>query len=190
MIPFLEFFHISLRKNSKRRKVMQNLKILISFCAMVILAAAMAGAQSGETENKIGFGGQGYAFFAPGVIVVNGHSLGAAHVGGGGEAVFGNGMGIGAEAGYVGAWEGFGQGATILSIDGSYHFNRSRKVSPFVTGGYSLGISSDSLGNMVNFGGGIHYWFRKRLGLRLEFRDHVDRSGGQLLEGRIGIAFR
>ena len=48
--------------------------------------------------------------------------------------------------------------------------------------------------NGVNFGGGVNYWFRERVGLRLEFRDQV----GIELEGpsshfyglRVGLSFR
>jgi hypothetical protein len=77
----------------------------------------------------------------------------------------------------------------ILSFNGSYHFGRSQKLSSFVSGGYSIGIREGHI-SLANFGGGTNYWFRDRVGLRLEFRDHVDRDHNQYLSGRIGLAFR
>jgi len=44
---------------------------------------------------------------------------------------------------------------------------------------------------MVNFGGGVNWWFKRGLGLRLEVRDHVPTTGnGHLLGFRIGLSFR
>jgi hypothetical protein len=42
----------------------------------------------------------------------------------------------------------------------------------------------------VHFGGRVNYWFRKRMGLRLEFRDHMDMHNDHYLSGRIGFSFR
>jgi hypothetical protein len=169
---------------------MRSLIFLIAGIGIVLSGPASVNAQSTGHDGKTGSSGQGYVFFAPGALVVNGSSLGMAHIGGGGEAVLKNGIGIGAEAGYVGAWKGFSHGVTLISFNGSYHFNRNRQMSPFVTGGYTLGIASGELGNLFNIGGGLHYWFRERMGIRLEFRDHIDGFGDQCMEGRIGFAFR
>lgn len=148
---------------------------------------AMTFAQSID-EHK----GQGYVFFAPGATSPGG--TGTAHIGGGGEGLVYKGLGVGAELGYLAPWQSFGNGLGVLSLDGSYHFLPHRgegKVVPFVTSGYTLFFRSGTA-NGVNFGGGVNYWFRDHLGLRLEFRDNVWTTYGTAhhVGFRIGLAFR
>jgi len=161
----------------------------------VLSVCAYAGpdpAEEPETEHRA----QGYAFFAPsGVFTKYGHT-GTVHFGGGGEALVYKGIGIGAELGYLAPWKYMGSGIGMLSVDGSYHFTRNRKVSPFITGGYSLAFRDGHI-NLVNFGGGMNWWVTDRFGLRLEFRDHLYRQtrmyptqNVHYLGGRIGVAFR
>jgi len=114
------------------------------------------------------------------------------HFGGGGELYLYKGLGIGVEVGYLGATQDLGEGIGIFSANGLYNFSRGdRKVQPFVTGGYSLAFRSGTL-NAINFGGGVHYWFSRKVGLRLEFRDHLSPSYADehLWQGRIGFDFR
>ena len=70
---------------------------------------------------------------------------------------------------------------------GYYHRGRdsSRKFVPFVSGGYTAKI-------FINFGGGIQYWAKERLGLRLELRDHrtLYSDSFDAYEIRLGLAFR
>jgi hypothetical protein len=115
-------------------------------------------------------------------------------VGGGGEHVFGPGIGIGAELGAVGPWRNYRSAIGMFSVNGSYHFLRDRrKIDPFAGGGYTLGFRSGSI-NLGNFGGGLNYWFGDRIGLRVEFRDHVYASGRSpdvhYWGFRFGITFR
>jgi hypothetical protein len=81
----------------------------------------------------------------------------------------------------------------VLSANGLYDFGRTRsaKISPFLTAGYSLAFR-EGTANALNFGGGIHYWFARRFGLRMEFRDHVSPDGWNehFWQGRVGIGFR
>jgi len=62
-----------------------------------------------------------------------------------------------------------------------------------MTGGYTR-FFGDGSANGFNFGGGLNYWFKERIGLRLEVRDNVlvIASGGQIhfVGFRIGLAFR
>ena len=115
------------------------------------------------------------------------------HFGGGGEAYVYKGLGFGAEIGYLSPIKALDQGLGCLSINGLYAFRGSAggKVVPFISGGYSLLFRSGTL-NAVNFGGGINYWFTRKVGLRLEFRDHVSPAYFQdhLLQGRVGITVR
>jgi hypothetical protein len=135
--------------------------------------------------------GQGYLFIGPGMYIGFVDSIAILHVGGGGEALVYEGLGLGAEAGAIGALQESRGGLGLFSVNGSYHLSRQRKISPFLTGGYSS-VSGNGQRNLVNFGGGVNYWLRERMGLRLEFRDHVyaDGTGRQLLGFRVGFAFR
>lgn len=135
--------------------------------------------------------GQGYVFFAPGVITGGGVSEGTFHFGGGGEGFLYKGLAAGGEIGYVAPWKDSGQGIGLLSLDGSFHLKRSSRLSPFVTGGYSLAFRSGHA-NGVNYGGGVNWWISEGKGLRLEFRDHVETQFTDVhyVGFRIGFAFR
>ena len=136
---------------------------------------------------------EGYAFVAPGALTAAGFTNGTLHVGGGAEHVFSSRVGLGAEIGAVGSWRNYHTAIGMFSVNGSYHFTDDRKIDPFVTGGYSLAFRSGSA-NFGNFGGGLNYWFRRRLGLRVEVRDHVhisSRTPNLHYWGvRFGVAFR
>jgi hypothetical protein len=164
------------------------------FFTLSAFASAVSAAAQPESEKE--HRGQGYVFFAPGGIFEGGYHTGTAHFGGGGEGLIYKGIGLGAEVGYLTPWRDFSQGIGMASVNGSYHFMRNRTVSPFVTAGYSLGFREGHI-NLVNFGGGVNWWMNDRIGLRLEFRDHIyseshfnhtDRF--HYLGGRIGFAFR
>ena len=137
--------------------------------------------------------GQGYAYFAPGLTSGEDPTI---QIGGGGEAVFGNGVGVGADLSYLKLVEfrSYG-GLGVASLNGSYHFlkaTKSGKLVPFVTGGYSGFFRSGAYGNGFNYGGGINYWFHERVGLRVEFRDQivVDSDTYRYAGVRVGVSFR
>ena len=133
----------------------------------------------------------GHLFAAAGGTAPNG--TGTLHFGGGGEGVFSNGAGVGAELGYVHAFRDFTSGVGVFAINGSYHHLKSgSKTTPFITGGYS-GFFRDGYSNGINFGGGVNYWFKERTGLRVEFRDHIalgDSEAAHFLGVRVGLTFR
>jgi len=169
---------------------MRTLRLFAITAALVLCLSACAYAGSNASQNtESEHNGQGYAFFGPGALTGDGYTTGMAHIGGGGEILVYKGVGVGAEVGYFTPWRDFRNGIGIVSVDGSYHFNRTRKLSPFVTAGYSWGIRNGHV-DLFNFGGGIHYWFHDRVGLRLEFRDHLYKDSDHFLSGRIGLSFR
>lgn len=178
---------------SEREMAMRILKRFVLSASMILAFSLGANAQSSASQGEgREYRGQGYVFFAPGTIVGNGYSTAAVHFGGGGEGFLYKGIGLGAEGGYLTPWRNFGSGIGVASVNGSYHFNRDRKLSPFISGGYSLAFRSDTA-NLFNLGGGVNYWFRDKVGLRLELRDHIysDRSSNtHYLAGRIGFSFR
>jgi hypothetical protein len=173
---------------------MQRFKCFALSAAMLILASAWAhaGSSFAQSKNEDLHNGQGYVFFAPGGVFEEGGHIGTLHIGGGGEALLYKGIGVGAEIGYLTFWKDFNAGIGILSANGSYHFMRDRKLSPFVTGGYTLGFRAGHV-NLFNFGGGVNWWMSERYGMCFEFRDHVYRDDGEsshYLAGRIAFAFR
>ena len=156
------------------------------FVILLVVLLHFAAAAQGKDRR-----GQGYFFVAPTTTTAGGFGL---HVGGGGEGLVYEGLGVGGEIGYLGAAQELSQGIGVLSPNVSYNFtkaSKSGKFAPFVTGGYSLLIGSDAV-HALNVGGGANWWFKDRLGLRLEFRDHVAlRFGSTHIFGvRIGLAFR
>ena len=132
--------------------------------------------------------GQGYVFAAPGGVERGGDAT--LHFGVGGEGLIYKGLGAGAELGFMGPPRYMEEGFGVFSVNGSYHFRRDQKLVPFVTSGYSLFFRNGSA-SLVNFGGGGHYWFHDRLGLRVEFRDHVQPNPTvNFWEFRFGLSFR
>ena len=53
-------------------------------------------------------------------------------------------------------------------------------------------FTGDGSLNAINLGGGLHWWFKDRIGLRLEVRDHIPlvESSFHVVGFRIGLAFR
>jgi hypothetical protein len=135
--------------------------------------------------------GQAYVFVAPGLWTHDEIVSGTLHFGGGGEAFIHKGLAAGAEIGYVMPWRTPSDGIGMLSLDGSYHVPRGSKVAIFVTGGYSLGFHSETA-NLINFGGGATYWFKKREGIRFEVRNHFYTASVRkdYLDFRLGFSFR
>ena len=151
-----------------------------------VLAHVSAFGQSGGEPRWWGYGFGGVGGTSSG-------SVATLHVGGGGEGLVYKGLGLGAEVGYVSPFEDPGDGIGILSTNVSYHFVKpksNQKLVPFVTGGFSLAFRNSSIGG-GNFGGGVQYWVRPRLGLRFEFRDHIFSSDTpHLYSFRVGLTFR
>jgi len=172
----------------------RTMAIVTAVVALVSVHGA-AFAQSGAAAPARPASGLGYGFAGFGAATADGESVAIWHGGGGGEAIFRDAVGVGAEIGYLGLFEESGLG--ILSVNGSYHFNGgrapARRVRPFVTGGYSLGFAGGGHANLFNVGAGVDYWLKPKVGLRLEFRDHVWAEGDetlQLLGVRVGVTFR
>lgn len=158
-------------------------KITLAFTLLFLLPAIVA-AQTAETRR-----GWGYGFFGVGGTTTSDSVI--LQGGGGGEGLIYKGVGVGAEAAAFGNIGGSGGG--MVSVNGGYHFQSSRspqKLVPFVTAGYTFLAPSDET-NLFNFGGGVNYWAGERVGLRVEFRDHVfPQSGNHLFGVRVGVTFR
>ncbi len=160
-------------------------KALVAMLAAVIVMALpqLAGAQNNGT--------QAFIFAAPGGESPGGSSL--LHLGGGAEGfLHGGPVAISGDLGYMTPMAHWGSGVGILDLDGGYHWNtRDKKITPFVSGGYTLGFR-DGHFNAMNFGGGVNVWMSRHNGLRLEFRDiyHPGTYSFQYINVRIGLTFR
>jgi hypothetical protein len=157
-----------------------------------ILLTMITGLASAQTARE--HHGYGYGFGAPGASVGDGGSNATLHFGVGGERLVYKGLGAGGEIGYVGSMTDLSAGIGVGSGNASYHFKTaasSGKLDPFLTGGYSLAFRSD-VASGFNVGGGVDYWFKERLGLRVEVRDHVFPvfRNMNLIGVRIGLTFR
>lgn len=181
LVPAFFRFQFKFKEVTMRRLV------LVSLCLFTLSALA----QAQESPPRV----FAHTFFGGGGAFADGDAAGSLHFGGGGEGLIYKGLGAGAEIGYLFPRQSFGDGIGILSTNGLYRFGNDsgRKVTPFLTAGYSLGFRSGTA-NMVNFGGGVDYWVRERMGLRLEVRDHVSPGGPapatHFLMFRVGLVGR
>ncbi len=132
----------------------------------------------------------GYVFVAPGAASVNGTSAGLIHLGVGGEAVLPMGIGAGAELGFLGSTSLDALGS--LSLNGYYHFHRDGSWKPFATAGYSNFFTFTGHQNLANIGGGVNYWYRDHVGIKLEFLDHFSTgtNSANYAEFRFGFDFK
>ena len=115
---------------------------------------------------------QYYAFVAPGAFISEGAAT--MEFGGGAEWFVSDVLAMGVDGSIMLYPECFNCGGYLLgSVNGSYYPVTSSKLSPFVTAGIGW-AAGEARVTLLNFGGGVNYWFRPGLGLRVEVRDHVD----------------
>lgn len=78
----------------------------------------------------------------------------------------------------------------LPSVNLTYHFG-TRPLRPFITGGYTALIGSHEFFNL-NIGGGVNYWIRERIAVRVEFRNHALFAATTLNSYglRVGLALR
>jgi hypothetical protein len=149
--------------------------------------AAAPSAQAGSDRPV-----NGYVFVGPGVS--SGNSITFLNYGIGAEGRIKGGFGVAGEIEGFAPGESFRRGFGIASANAGYQFlnaSSSGKVVPFVSGGYSLFFAS-GVDNGINFGGGVNYWFKERVGLRFEIRDHmlVPSPDVHYIGFRFGLTFR
>jgi hypothetical protein len=162
----------------------------LAVLAGILLPARPAGAQA------LGYGIAGPAGYSG----FFGTSAPAVHAAGGGEVLVGGWSGgqVGG-GGEFGLLASTGGGLFITSANAVVHFRPSQptpvrsRLSPFVTGGYTRMSSGEGAFNGWNAGAGTDVWLKPRVGLRIEFRDHVRSDGRgsvQYWALRAGVVFR
>ena len=158
---------------------------------IVALAGGIALGRSADAQ-ALGYGIAGPAGYSG----FFGDSSQAVHVAGGGEVLVGGRVGGGGEFGLLANANG---GLFITSANAVFHFVPSQpspvrsRLSPYVSGGYTRMSSGEGAVNGWNAGIGTDIWLEPRVGLRVEFRDHVrpdSRGGVHYWALRAGVAFR
>lgn len=132
---------------------------------------------------------QGYVFTAPGVL--SGLDVGTLEVGGGFQWMTYRGWSLGFDASLMGLPDCFYCGGLVLgSFDAAYHFAKpSRRLAPFVLGGFGGVFTGEDAVPFVGFGGGINYWLDRGIAFRIEVRDRVISEGVHSLGMRLGVTF-
>lgn len=137
--------------------------------------------------------GQGYVFQGVGASAYRQYAEVLGATGGGGEGVFWKGLGAGADISAAYPYRYVRGAIGLASVSAVYHFTAGRedtKWDPFVLGGYTLMFRSGTA-HAYHVGGGMTYWFHRRLGARVEFRDQRDRYSELAFPVvRFGISFR
>jgi hypothetical protein len=166
-------------------------KTILTILAFLGCSVAASAQQSGSYM---------YAFGGPVVVPRsaftrwNGNFV---HVGGGGEGRLTDRFALGGELGVLKpVTNQYAVRTGLASVTPAYHFiprDSNRRIDPFVDGGLSLLFGSGG-GIAAHYGGGVNYWVGRRVGLRLEFRDHLwSPEAGEaihLIGFRIGVTFR
>ena len=117
------------------------------------------------------------------------------HLGGGGDLFITDRVAIGGDIGFIGQTDYLEGGLGLASINASYRFGQwTSRTRPFLTGGYSR-LFRDGHLNALNFGAGLDRWLSGRLGVRVEFRDHIPAfsEGGfdaHVVDVRVGLILR
>jgi len=120
-----------------------------------------------------------------------GSSFNAATFGVGSDVFVYKGAAISPSVGYLTQFDNGGRGVGVLTLNGSYHFLRGKgKFEPFVTAGYGALFNFGDGLSTFNYGGGANYWFKKRLGFRVEVLNFQYESDRELTSVRFGLSFR
>jgi hypothetical protein len=162
------------------------MKNIIKATTMAVLAATLSFGQTQKVSKSQGYVYQGFS----GDFIDGSGAVG--NTGVGGEGVFWKGISAGGDISGVYPFRCLSCIIGVVDLNGGFHFNAGRtdrKLEPFVTAGYSFYFRGDSASGS-NFGGGIVYWFKPKLGLRFEVREHRIQSSHAFTQFRIGLSFR
>ena len=165
---------------------MRRTEQFVAIFAFILLLPAAAAAQNGPV---------GYVFGGAGASTLTGSSTSGYNFGVGAEYRVRR-FSAGGEIGGISLRRNLGLTTkrslmALGALNASYHFRSGKRGSrvrdPFVTAGISL---LNGTNGFLHYGGGMNYWFRRRVGLRFEFRDHVDGDGDHIWQVRVGFNFR
>jgi hypothetical protein len=155
----------------------------------IVASSSISLAAADPQSQAFRYRGSGYGYFNVGACQ---HAYTIVGVGGGGEAFLWKGLTLGVEGGYQRFINDVGFGEAYVPV--GYHFvdrDRPAKWDPFVSVA-PLGVygGRNNINLAGHVGGGVTYWFKDRLGLRMEFRSHVFSGPEITAQARVGISFR
>ena len=161
--------------------------------AVIALLCVSATAQTipvPESEKPFRYNGSGYVVLGMGACK---HRVTNTSLAGGGDAFLWQGLTLGGDIGYYRFVERNSNPFGIASLNIGYSFvNRDTpgRIEPFLRAGFPGAAFAHGGGTAAfSLGGGLNYWFRKRMAIRAEFRaTGVDEEA--LAMFRIGLAFR
>lgn len=162
---------------------MKKLHLVASASTLALPLAAQEKSHAWQGYGYYGFGARGEAPYQDSMY--NTYGAGA-------EGFLYRGLALGIDGGYLSQVPGYSaKGFVLVAPDVSYHIGRGRKFVPFAAFGVG-GIASDyGFGLMAHLGGGFSYWFKDRVGVRVEYRQVQTSSDiGALPMIRFGVTFR
>jgi hypothetical protein len=155
---------------------------ILLLASLVLFAAASAHAQDAPSPELFTL------FAGAGALAKQGHALGELQAGASfDEAPIDAWYGLSLEGAYLGAWTTAKANSGSLSLDymaawnldsprenrtakgNTYKTNHAQNFFPFVSAGYTRLFS---VGNAVNFGGGLDYCLNHKNAIRIELRDY------------------
>lgn len=156
----------------------------------LVFLAALSTAPGAETETAQRYSGSGYVATGVGTCM---HAVPTVSVVGGADVFVFRGLALGGEIGYYRFIETRSSGFGVTALNVGYHFvNRRRpgRIEPFVAAGVLGAAFRSSAVAAGSLGGGVNYWFSRKIGLRLEGRVYGFQEEEALLKFRIGLSFR
>ncbi len=162
----------------------------LRLCVLASLGWGHARAADG-TIAPFRYNGNAYVAYGIGTCM---HGVTNTSVAGGGEGFLWRGLTLGGDVGYYRFVERNSKGFGIATLETGYHFvNRDApgRFDPFVSAGL-VGAAFAPGGGAIqtaSAGGGMNYWFKRRVGLRTEVRISGN-SDDALILFRIGFSFR
>lgn len=160
--------------------------------ASVVLSALLllpSSLRAQEAEKPFHYNWNSHASFVLGTCW---HGYTLAGAGGGAEAFAWRGLTLGGDVAAQRFLDGdpvFG----LLSANVGYHFvdrQRPARFDPFINLIIGGAVARDFWAGASGMGGGLNYWFSKRMGLHTEARFQVAGEDEGLLMVRIGLSFR
>ncbi len=104
---------------------------------------------------------------------VSGPNTPLVQAGGGLERVFANRAAVSVECGLATNGDYYRK-LSHFTVNALYHANASRpRLDPFVVAGFGMLADWDMPAMAVVFGGGLNYWVKPSVGVRVEFKDNV-----------------
>jgi hypothetical protein len=150
----------------------------------VALGLLLAAAQLAEAQSAV------YGVAGPAGVSAFFRSSRAVHAAGGADFVVAGPLAV---SGEFGAFANTSSVLWVTSVNGTVVLTGGGRIAPFLTSGYTRMSSGEGSFDAWNIGGGINAWFRERVGIRADVRDHIrpdSRGNIQYWTVRGGVVIR